>query len=104
RAFPTDQVNVIVFGDFGNDKPTQRTNAATMASYVARQGTQFNAALTVGDNFYVKMRDVDDYQFQSVFEDVYDAKRLNFRFYTSAGNHDWEKTDNNKTKLLLELE
>jgi hypothetical protein len=102
--FPADEVNLILFGDFGNGKPTQAQNAKTMAEYVAKTGTQFNGALTVGDNFYVKMRDVEDYQFQSVFEDVYDAKRLNFRFYASCGNHDWEKAGNGKTKMELELE
>jgi tartrate-resistant acid phosphatase type 5 len=104
RPFPADEVNLIVFGDFGNGKQTQKDTAKAMAAYVEKVGTQSNGALTVGDNFYVKFKDVNDYQFQSLFEDMYDARRLNFRFYVSCGNHDWEKADGNKTKLDLELE
>jgi tartrate-resistant acid phosphatase type 5 len=104
RPFPTDQVNFIVFGDFGNGKPSQKDNAKTMANYVQRTGLQFNASLTVGDNFYVKMKNVDDWQFQALFEDMYDAKRLNFPYFATSGNHDFEKADNGKTKVELEQE
>lgn len=104
NPFPADEVNLIAFGDFGNGRPSQKDDARTMAHYVESTGVQFNGALTVGDNFYVHMKDVDDWQFQSVFEDVYDAKRLNFPFYASPGNHDFEKAGNGKTKLELEME
>jgi hypothetical protein len=103
--FPTDQVNLIAFGDFGNGKPSQKDNAKNMANYVQHTGIQFNGALTVGDNFYVKMKDVNDWQFQALFEDMYDARRLNFPYYATAGNHDFEKADqNSKPKLELEQE
>jgi tartrate-resistant acid phosphatase type 5 len=104
RPYPTDQVNLIIMGDFGNGKQTQKDNAKTMANYVEKIGVQFNATLTVGDNFYVKMKDVDDWQFQTVFEDMYDAKRLNFPYYATAGNHDFEKADSNSGKLKIDLE
>ncbi|HEY7114971.1 MAG TPA: metallophosphoesterase [Tepidisphaeraceae bacterium] len=104
RPYPADQVNLILFGDFGNGKPTQKNTARTMADYVSRTGVQFNGALTVGDNFYVKLKDVDDYQFQSVFEDVYDATRLNFPFFATSGNHDQERSESGKTKVVLEQE
>jgi tartrate-resistant acid phosphatase type 5 len=104
RPYPADQINLIAVGDFGNGKPTQKTDAETMATYVAKTGIQFNAALTVGDNFYVHMKDVNDWQFQSVFEDMYDARRLNFQWFATAGNHDFEKADNGKAKIELERE
>jgi hypothetical protein len=106
RAAPANEVNLILFGDFGNAKQSQKDTAKTMAAYVEKTGTQFNAALTVGDNFYVKMRDVDDWQFQSLFEDMYDARRLNFPFFVSMGNHDYELAEprTGKTKADLERE
>jgi tartrate-resistant acid phosphatase type 5 len=107
RPYPTDQVNLIVFGDFGNGKQSQKDTAKAMANYVGKLGTQFNAALTVGDNFYVKLRDVDDWYFQGLFEDMYDAKRLNFPYYVTSGNHDYEKVEpnqGNKTRADLEHE
>ena len=105
RPFPADQVNLIVFGDFGNGKPSQKDNAKTMANYVQKTGAQFNGALTVGDNFYVKMKDVDDWQFQALFEDMYDARSLNFPYFVTVGNHDFEKAElNNKSKVDLERE
>lgn len=101
---PTDQVNLILFGDWGNGKPSQKNTAKAMAEYVAGTGVQFNAALTVGDNFYVKMRDVDDWYFQGLFEDVYDAKRLNFPFFLTMGNHDYEKAVPESGKVKADLE
>jgi hypothetical protein len=104
RAFPADEENLIVFGDFGNAKQSQKDTAKTMANYVERTKTQFNAALTVGDNFYVKMRDADDWQFQSLFEDMYDARRLNFPFFVSMGNHDYEFAEPRTGKVKADLE
>jgi hypothetical protein len=104
RPFPGDQVNLVVFGDFGNGKPSQKDNAKSMANYVQKTGLQFNGALTVGDNFYVKMKDVDDWQFQTLFEDMYDARRLNFPYFATSGNHDYEKAEPNNGKLRVDLE
>ncbi len=105
RPYPTDQVNLIAFGDFGNGKQSQKDNARTMANYVEKTGIQFNGAVTVGDNFYVRMTNVNDWQFQALFEDMYDAKRLNFPYYATAGNHDFEKADpNGKAKVEIERE
>lgn len=101
---PNDEVNLILFGDFGNGKPTQKTTAAAMTSYVERTRKQFNAGLTVGDNFYVKMTTVDDWQFQSLFEDMYDARVINFPVYLATGNHDYERAEGNKTKVDLARE
>jgi hypothetical protein len=103
-AYPSEQVNLILFGDFGNGKPSQKVTAQAMAEYVAGTGAPFNGALTVGDNFYVKMRDADDWQFQTLFEDMYDAGRLNFPFFVSMGNHDYEKAVPESGKVKADLE
>jgi len=58
--------------------------AKALAKYVEGTGTQFNGLLTLGDNFYVPLKDVEDYQFQSLFEDMFDAKRLNFPFLAGS--------------------
>jgi len=101
---PANQVNLIAFGDWGNGKPSQKANAKTMANYVAKTGIQFNGVLTVGDNFYVKMKDVNDWQFQALFEDMYDARVMNFPFFASMGNHDYEKADSTSGKVKADLE
>jgi tartrate-resistant acid phosphatase type 5 len=90
RPYPRNEVNLIAMGDWGNGKPIQKTVAQNMARYVAATHEQFNGAVLAGDNFYVGLKGVDDYQWQSVFEDMYDAKILNFPFYATLGNHDFE--------------
>ncbi len=91
RALPPDEVNLIAMGDWGSGGKEQKDVAAGLAKYVEGTGVQFNAFLSLGDNFYVPLKDVDDYQFQSLFEDMFDARRLNFPFYAALGNHDYEK-------------
>src|SRR5439155_11475167 len=86
-----NEVNIIVMGDWGNDKATQKTTAANLAKYVAQTGRPFNATLLAGDNFYVKLSGLQDYQWQSLFEDMYDAQKLNMPFYFDLGNHDYEQ-------------
>jgi len=87
-----NEVNIIVMGDWGNDKTTQKTTAANLAKYVEKTGRPFNATLLAGDNFYVKLSGVQDYQWQSLFEDMYDAQKLAMPFYVALGNHDYEQT------------
>lgn len=99
REFPKDQVNLIAMGDWGTGDEKQKTVALTMAQYVERQRVQFNGAILAGDNFYVKMSGVQDYQWQTLFEDMYDAEKLNFPFYAVLGNHDFE---GEKAKIELQ--
>src|SRR5688500_19089222 len=99
REFPKDQVNLIAMGDWGTGDENQKTVALTMAQYVERQRVQFHGAVLAGDNFYVKMSGVQDYQWQTLFEDMYDARRLNFPFYPVLGNHDFE---GEKAKIELQ--
>ena len=81
RPFPANQVNLIAMGDWGSAGRKEKEVAKGLAEYVAKSGTQFNGLLSLGDNFYVKLKDADDYQFQTVFEDMFDSKRINFPFY-----------------------
>ena len=87
-----NEVNIIVMGDWGNDKNTQKTTAANLAKYVEKTGRPFNATLLAGDNFYVKLSGIQDYQWQSLFEDMYDPQKLAMPFYVELGNHDYEQT------------
>jgi hypothetical protein len=92
RPFPPDQVNLLAMGDWGagaQDKG-QKAVAETLARYADRVGTQFNGLLSPGDNLYVKLSGTKDYQWQTVFEDMYDPKRVNFPFFCVLGNHDYE--------------
>src|SRR5258707_15564447 len=43
-----NEVNIIVMGDWGNDKNTQKTTAANLAKYVEKTGRPFNATLLAG--------------------------------------------------------
>jgi tartrate-resistant acid phosphatase type 5 len=85
-----NEVNIIVIGDWGNNKEAQKKTAATLNSYVDKTGRPFNATLLAGDNWYVRLSGVSDYQWQSLFEDMYDAKKLAMPFYVTLGNHDYE--------------
>lgn len=98
RPFPANQVNLIAMGDWGSGGKEEKDVAKGLAEYVAKRGTQFNGLLSLGDNFYVKLKDADDYQFQTVFEDMFDATRVNFPFYGALGNHDYE---NGKAKIEM---
>lgn len=85
------EVNLLAFGDWGQtNSPAQQATAKQMAAY-ARGGVKFDAALTLGDNFYSKMPDgVADKRWQVEFERMYDAKALAIPFYAALGNHDYE--------------
>lgn len=97
-AYPKDEVNLIAMGDWGANNNRQKEVARTLASYLAGKDVQFNGVLTCGDNFYVPLKDNWDKNWKTVFEDMYDAQRLNFPFYVALGNHDY---DNGKDKIEL---
>jgi tartrate-resistant acid phosphatase type 5 len=83
------QVSLLGFGDWGVDTPEHQQVANTMAAYADKH--HIDAALSLGDNFYVPVQSADDPAFQRVFEKVYDAKRMNFPFYALVGNHDYDQ-------------
>jgi hypothetical protein len=87
------EVNLLAFGDWGVDSPAHAQVAETMAEFVAKSTHPFDAALSLGDNFYVPLHSANDPAFDELFEKTYDAKRLNFPFYAVLGNHDYDEVD-----------
>lgn len=97
---PSQSLNVLVMGDWGEDTAAQRQVASAMAKYASsRHGEDaVQAALLCGDNFYFKLSGPDDPRWQTVFEQMYDPKALDFPFYACLGNHDY---DGNNLKYEL---
>lgn len=95
---PPDQVNLLVFGDWGDGSDNQKKVAATLADYAAAHGP-VNAVLSAGDNIYASLKDAGDPKWRTLFEEMYDIRKLNVPFYAILGNHDYEKK-----KDLIELD
>jgi hypothetical protein len=92
-------LNLLIMGDWGCAKPAQKEVADAVANYIRKNHVKFDACLSPGDNFYVNLRSVDDPQWQTVFEKMYDPKVFNFPFYCVYGNHDYE---GNKRQIELD--
>jgi len=82
-------VHVLAFGDWGRHSDEEKHVAASMAKYVADAGVHFDAAVLLGDNFYVTLKSPKDPEFQDLFESAYDSAVLNMPFYAALGNHDY---------------
>ncbi|MDB5354576.1 MAG: putative phosphohydrolase [Phycisphaerales bacterium] len=95
---PARELNLLAMGDWGEAKSAQKNVADAMADYVAAQKAPFAGFLSAGDNFYVPLASVDDPAWQTLFEKMYDARRLDFPFYGALGNHDYDQN-----KYLVEL-
>src|SRR5262245_32925053 len=94
RATPENlpQLNFLAFGDWGGATGEQKQVAEEMAALAAGKERPVEAALLLGDNFYMDLpKGAKSQEWQSVFEDVYDPKRMQFPFYVVLGNHDYEK-------------
>ncbi|HEX2972804.1 MAG TPA: metallophosphoesterase [Tepidisphaeraceae bacterium] len=92
RPLPANEANFLLIGDWGSDNKEQRMVAKAAAAYVRNSAIQFNAAISVGDNIYYDLpKGTLDPRFKNLFEDMYDARYLNFPFYMVLGNHDYEK-------------
>ncbi|MFG0319327.1 MAG: purple acid phosphatase family protein [Planctomycetota bacterium JB042] len=77
----------IVLGDMGTGLPGQHEVARHMAERAAEHGVAF--LLTVGDNFYPDgVTSVDDPQWRTKLEEVYDAPSLRVPVFATLGNHD----------------
>lgn len=84
------EVRFLAMGDWGQNTADQHKVAEAMASYAAKVG-DIQCMLTAGDNLYVKLTGgVADPLWKTVFEDMYDPKRMNFPWYLTYGNHDFE--------------
>ena len=78
-------VRLLALGDVGSGDVHQHRLAQTMGKVCEQRGC--DAALLLGDNFYPNgVKDVDDPQWESTFEDVY--ADLGIPFFAVLGNHD----------------
>ena len=98
-ASRVEEVNLLAMGDWGNGSDRQKRTARAMADYVRSSGETFDGILLCGDNFYVKLKGVDDPQWRTLFEQMYEPHVLNFPFFAALGNHDYESG-----KDVIELE
>ncbi|MCA9017602.1 MAG: metallophosphoesterase, partial [Planctomycetaceae bacterium] len=86
----SDKVTLLTLGDFGEANFRQRRVAA-MLEEACRSAVGEKLVQTVGDNFYsAGVSDIDDPQWTSKFESVYDTPCLmQTRFFAALGNHDY---------------
>jgi len=95
-----NELNFIAFGDWGADTPEQKQVAQAMARKSEKQQPPFDAALLLGDNFYMDLPGgTHSPQWRTLFEDMYDSRRMNFPFYVALGNHDYESRKKTQTEL-----
>jgi tartrate-resistant acid phosphatase type 5 len=89
---PSQKLTLLVMGDWGEDTAAQRQVATAMAKFASSCHGQdaVQDALLCGDNFYFKLTGPDDPRWQTVFEQMYDPKALDFPFYACLGNHDYD--------------
>jgi len=88
---PSQRVDFITMGDWGTGGAGQKEVAAKMAAYNKKLANPINAALLLGDNFYMSLPGgVKDQAWQNVFEKMYPADQLPFPFYVALGNHDYQ--------------
>src|SRR5687768_8306955 len=100
EAVPDDEVNLIAMGDWGDGSDRQKKTAQTLAKHVRGRKVQFNGLLTAGDNFYKRFKKgIRDPYWKSLFEDRYDPRAINFPWYVTLGNHDYES---GKDEMQLE--
>jgi tartrate-resistant acid phosphatase type 5 len=77
-------------GCAGSGNQGQVLVAKAMGEWSAHENPEF--VLYLGDNFYGRgVSSVNDSQWQSKFEDIYDSKALALPFYAVLGNHDQYK-------------
>jgi tartrate-resistant acid phosphatase type 5 len=79
-------VGFIFFGDWGTGTEDQIQTAKGMKHFCKKQLCEFG--LLLGDNFYPDgVRDVNDPQFKTRFEEIYSP--LGIQFFVALGNHDY---------------
>ena len=94
----SSRVDLLAVGDWEYREGNPPTTARAMADYAAAQGHPFQAALLLGDNFHVRLKQGKEPQLETIFEATYDPTRLNFPFYALLGNHDGEP-DNRRIEM-----
>lgn len=86
----TDELRLLVLGDWGTGKWQQRAVAEGMHN-ASRELGGFHAGLLLGDNFYPSgVTGTADTKWQTHFRQVYDTSELgNITWHAVLGNHDW---------------
>lgn len=90
---PPKPLHFMVFGDWGTGNAQQKAVAEAMAHYAETSKTHnpVQFVISTGDNFYEDgVSSVDDPQWETKFEKMYDKKRLPMPFISVLGNHDWK--------------
>ena len=77
-------------GDWGEDTSAERQVAGAMRKEARADDSPPAFALLLGDNFYFKLKGVDDPHWQTLFEQMYDPMVLGVPFYACLGNHDYD--------------
>lgn len=104
RATPPREVNLLSMGDIAQVGPGQARVAAALERYVAASPRKYDAMLTAGDNFYMRLTGVDDPKWRTLFEEMYNPAVLDFPFYAALGNHDYDKLEGGGFKWQIEME
>jgi acid phosphatase len=88
RQPDVNYLEFIALGDTGTGAMGQRIVAGSMRKYALERSVRF--VLLLGDNFYEDgVSSVDDSQFRTHFEEIYDPSVLSMPFYAVLGNHDY---------------
>jgi acid phosphatase len=88
-------LHFLAIGDAGSGTVMQTTVADAMGKYAQKTqaSSPVNFILFLGDNFYPQgVKSVNDPQWNTKFESMYESKVLPMPFLAVLGNHDW-KTD-----------
>jgi tartrate-resistant acid phosphatase type 5 len=84
----TAYLEFLAAGDTGSGNGNQRTVADAMKAYARLQPVDL--VLLLGDNFYEDgVSSSSDPQWETKFEQMYDASVLSMPFYAVLGNHDY---------------
>jgi tartrate-resistant acid phosphatase type 5 len=77
----------LVVGDWGTGSAAQKRVAIEMGKIAESIGVRF--VISTGDNFYsAGVKGIDDAQWKTSYEDIYDAPSLMVPWYAVLGNHD----------------
>ena len=90
EPFDSAAVNFLVVGDWGRNG---FFNQSDVARAMGRTGNEIQSQFTIstGDNFYVSgVESTSDPKWDRSFEDIYTARSLQSRWYSTLGNHDWQ--------------
>lgn len=100
EALRAGEVHLLAMGDWGGQNMRQQTEVANqMARFAAESKVKLSGVLLAGDNFYTGLDSIHDERWQTIFEEMYDRRRLNVPFYAVLGNHDYQKS---KAQVQLE--